>query len=778
MAVKLIKRGMDTDAIERRFLHERQILASLNHPNIATLLDGGTTEDDRPYFIMEYIDGLPIDAWCDGQKLPIAERLRLFLAVCAAVGHAHDNRVVHRDLKPANILVTKLGVPKLLDFGIGKLLDAERGLHTRDATAPVRVMTPEYASPEQMRGGEVTAATDVYALGLLLYQLLAGRNPRAARGRTDAETERAVCEEIPAGPSAVVDEAAGRERALTRDALRRRLAGDLDTIVLKALQKDPARRYASVSALAGDVGRHLEGLPILARPDSLARRVARRVRRAHAAAPVAALALLLVLALVLLAGYLPGARVGEAPGPIGSIAVLPVAVDGGDGDDLEFLAEGITENVIRRLSRLSRLRVIARDSVYRYAGAGVDPREAGRQLGVEAVLIATVAPRGDVLALAVELVGVRDGRRLWGEQYTRPAADVQFVQAELAQQIARALRVRVSSHEQGQVARLQSVSADAYQRYLRGRFFANRRTPADLRRSVGYFSQAIEQEPSFALAYAGLADAWSLLTDYHALPARETYPLAKDAVTKALALDDELAEAHASLGYIRLFYEWDWPGAEAAYQRALELDPGYATAHQWYAEFLSAMGRHGEAMAEIDRAVAADPLSLIVNAVRANLLYLARQYDRAIEVCQEVNAPDPNFPEIYEYLKRSSDQKGLYADSVAARQTRRRLLGLDAALTPALRAAAGTADAHTYWRSRLAQELAEGQTEGQQAFEMAEILARAGDSVRALDWLEQACRDDDFMIMNIRVAPNLDPLRGHPRFEALLARSCRIAGAP
>lgn len=255
---------------------------------------------------------------------------------------------------------------------------------------------------------------------------------------------------------------------------------------------------------------------------------------------------------------------------------------------------------------------------------------------------------------------------------------------------------------------------------------------------------------------------------------RETYGVVKTAVSRALALDDELAEAHASLGYVRQFYEWDWPGAEAAFHRALELEPRYATAHQWYAELLSAMGRHDEALAEIQRAIELDPFSLIANSVHAYLLYFARQYDRSVAVSERVLELDRNFPEVYEYLKRSYAQLGRYDQSIAARQARRRLLGLPADLTPALRAAAAATDNRSYWQQRLAQELLEGKTEGLPPFDMAEILAQAGDTRQALDWLAQACRDHDFMMVSAQVMPTLDPLRPHPQFQALLTRQCRV----
>lgn len=769
-AVKLIKRGMDTDGILRRFLHERQILASLSHPNIATLLDGGTTDDHLPYFVMEYVDGEPIDRYCDGHRLNVLQRLSLFLSVCAAVEHAHDNRVVHRDLKPANILVTKGGVPKLLDFGIAKLLDTDRALQTEHGSPFGRAMTTEYASPEQIRGETVTEATDVYSLGVLLYELLAGVKPHSASGLTRQETESAICNDPPRWPSMVVTHETARLRSATPTALRSALWGNLDAIVMTALQKQPSDRYASVKAFAADVQRHIEGRPIVARRRRRGWPPWTRRMQPAVFAPAAALVVLTTLVMF----WSIAARRTPRPPALTSVAVLPIMTSGPE-QDLDVLAQGLTEDAIRRLSRVSQLRVIARDSVYRYAGLDVDARRAGRELGVQSVLKGRIRGGQNAFVLTVDLVDASDGTVLWTEQYERPVADTQFVQAELAQQIANRLRGTLSTADQTRVSRSDGGNAEAYALYLRGRYFWNKRTTDDFEKAVGYFTQAVERDPSFALAYAGLSNSYGLLTEYHGAAASATYQAARDAATRALALDDGLPEAHAAMGYIRHFYEWDFAGAEAAYTRAIEIDPTYATAHQWYAELLSVLGRHDEALSEIRRAIHADPLSLIVNSVEAHLLYLARRYDEAIEACNRVIDMDPNFPEVYVFLKRAYDEKGAYPESVRVRQLRRRLLGLNAAMTPALRAAAAARDGRTYWRGRLRQELIEAKTEGLQPFEAAEIYAQTGDVDDALTWLERACADTDFNILTIHTVPTLDPIRNEPRFKAVLDRSCAVA---
>ena len=659
VAIKLIKRGMDTETILRRFRTERQILANLDHPNIAKLLDGGTTEEGLSYFIMDYVDGLPIDMYCDTQKLTTVERLRLFRTVCSAVAYAHQNRVVHRDLKPGNILVTAQGVVKLLDFGVAKLLNPEASSKTTGSTAAaLRPMTPEYASPEQVRGSVITPASDIYSLGVLLYELLTGHRPYRVRSLTPQEIEHVICEEAPEKPSMVigrVEEAPDRDRPLTPasvsetregqpEKLRRRLAGDLDTIVLMALRKEPERRYGSVEQFSEDIRRHLEGLPVIARKDAFWYRSAKFIKRNKAAVLAATLGAGIILGLVVVAAlsYLllfRGAPTAVSP-EIKSLAVLPLENLSGDPAQ-EYFADGMTEALISNLARIRALKVISRTSVMRYKGSHKSLPEIARELNVDAVIEGTVQRSGGRVRVTAQLIHAATDAHLWARDYERDLTDVLKLQSEVARAVADEIRIQVTAEERARLASARSVNPQAHEAYLLGRYHFSKGNEQGWKQAIEYFERAIQLAPDYAAAYAGLSDAWRQRGVFGAADFKEVESPARAAALKAIELDEQLAEAHISLANIKYLYDWDWAGAEQEFRRALELDPGSLDAHIDYGHLLMHLGRHDEAIREGQIAVQLDPLSSGTQSSLGRFLYRARRYEEALPHLQRAVELEP-----------------------------------------------------------------------------------------------------------------------------------------
>ena len=727
VAIKLIKRGMDTDAILRRFHRERQILADLEHPNIALLLDGGSTEDGRPYFVMEYVDGTPIDDYCEKHDSTIAGRLRLFRPVCGAVQYAHEP--AYRSSRPEarqhpGHRGRRAEAPRLRHRDACSM--AAAGQQTREPTLLAQAMTPRYASPEQVRGEPLSPASDVYALGVLLYELTAGKSPYDAEGRSPREVERLVCDQVPVPPSRHFD-AESRRRLAQHNGRPRSTARDLDTIVLRALAKQPAERYESAEALAADIDRWLAREPLGRRPRTRRRLSKAQVRMAAAAAALA----LAALALYMLRGPAPEAPAEALAAEEPSLAVLPFA-HAGVSPELESLSDGFSEDILHRLSRYPRVRVIAHDTAFKYRRAAHDPLVAGRELDVRYVLTGSFVQQGTTVSISAELIDTRDGSEVWGERYERESDDILALQDDLARRVATSLDLPAAAIEGAPAAAPYTRDPLAYESYLKGRYFWNKRTPPAFMSSVSHFRQAIDRDPGFALAWVGLADTYGLLVEYHVLAADETWPLVQEAVARARAVDRDLPDALVSLAYQLQYYEWDFPAAEREYRRALERNPNYATGRQWYAELLSAMGRPDEAIEESRRALAIDPLSLIINTVHAKILHLAGRNDEAIQRLDQVIALDPGFPEAYEYLKRANDRLGRFDASIDARQARRRLLGFDATVTPALAAAAAAKSAPDYWRRRLEQELEDSRAEGFAPYEFAEIYAQV--AIRRRRW--------------------------------------------
>ena len=752
VALKVLKRGTDTEKALSRFRSERQILAGLQHPNIARLLDGGATEAGLPYFVMEYVEGAPLLEYA--APLSIRERLELFRSLCAAVQYAHEKRIVHRDIKPSNVLVNREGVPKLLDFGIAKLLDAAAEGSTTSITATgVRPMTPDYASPEQLRGEQVTAASDIYSLGALLYELVTGQRVQRVTKYTAAEIEE-ICKSDPKRPSAVCPE----------------VDPDLDKIILMALRREPERRYASVEQFAGDIERFLQRQPVHARGERLYGiwRFLKRNQGRIAAAVVAA-GVVAALAASLVMTRRPRELSG---GGIHSVAVLPLENLSGDREQ-DYFADGITDALISDLAQIHGLRVISRTSAMSYKGASRRLPEIARTLGVQTIAEGSVLRAGNHVRIAVRLVEASKDSPVWSGNYEGELRDVLAVQNQVAAAIAGEIRVALAAPDRARLSRHQRVDLVAYDEFLKGRHdYLTEFTRESTDRAIAHFHQALKLDPSYAPAYAGLADCYYMVSSMYYAPA-EVMPKAKTAALKALQLDDTLGEAHATLALVRSLYEFNRAEAEQGFRRAIELKPSDAQVHLWYSLHLAGLGRFDEAAAQVEEAQRLDPVSPAINAYAGPPLYLAHRYDQAIQRMQPVAEAFPDYIHPHAWLALSYEQKGEWDKAIAEME---KAYALDqepqslAQLGHIYAGAGRTKDARKVLRQL--RELS-----GQRyvsAYDIALLHAGLGEKEEAFRWLLKVEQDRSEWFAVVNVDPRLEGFHSDPRFASIL-RSVGLA---
>jgi serine/threonine-protein kinase len=759
VAIKVLKRGMDSDGILRAFRTERQILATLDHPNVARLLDGGTTSDGRPYFVMDYVDGVPLDVYCARNGLSIPERLRLFRSVCDAVDNAHRHGVIHRDLKPGNILVTADGTPKLLDFGIAKVVNPDRTSTTSSVTTIGRPLTPNYASPEQITGAPITPASDVYSLGTVLYEMLTGRLPYRFTSHIPLELERVICEQDPGRPSVVV----GQTEDAPAGASRRRLAGDLDTIVLTALRKEPERRYQSVGELSEDIRRHLENLPIRARCDTVPYRTTKFIRRNRAVVITAATSFALMLML------LGVVRIHPLTSRQQMLAVLPFEPLVAGARD-EYLEVGLADALIAKLGRVPELRVRPTQQVLKYRGVGRNLQTAGRELGVDTLLVGGIQRDRERFRLSLNLVSARDGTVRWAQSFDEPWTDIFDVEDAVAMHVADALRVPLTGAESEHVIHRDTNNAAAYQEYLLGRHYWMQFTTPQLRRALDHFQRAVELDPQYAMAQAGIADVYTSFVTYRVLPPSEAYPRAKAAAEKAIELNPELSEPYSALGLASLYYDWDWPAAERHFVRAIRLDPNNAEARNRYALALVWFERSDEALREITRAREIDPLSVRINMNVGFLLYFARRYEDSIRELVRALALDPNFFQTHQTLGWNYVQTGAYDHAIAEFQ-KAIDLGAGSQVETDL-AHAYAVSGHVHDANVLLGQILDRRARAYvSSFDIAVVYAGLGDRDQAFAWLEKAFAERTRPFLSLKVNPRLEGLHSDARFAALTQRT-------
>jgi eukaryotic-like serine/threonine-protein kinase len=760
----------DGQALER-FKREARAASALNHPNICTIYDIDEHEG-KPFIAMEMLEGQTVKLRIAAGTFETDELLDVAIQIADALDVAHAHGIVHRDIKPANLFITERGQAKVLDFGLAKLAPskgaepappepkllsqpaAETDSHKEGLTIMGTTLgTMGYMSPEQARGEELDGRTDIFSFGAVLYEMATGRQ---AFSRDTTVMLTSFVLEQPPRPSS---------------RLNPKLPRRIEEIISRALEMDRNLRYQTASDLRADLKRlkkETDSARVLATRSTVAAAFGKGFWRSRTGMIAAVAAVAMVALAIIAANSIWRSHSGSR---IDSIAVLPFS-NGTADPDTEYLSDGISESVIENLSQLPSLRVMARSTVFRFKGQNVDAQQVGRDLHVGAVLTGRVARRGDDLTISTDLVRVSDGTEMWGHRYEQKMSDAQGMVEGIAREISDHLRVRLTPGQKVMLSKRQTVDPQAYQLYLQGLYYWNKRTPDDLEKSVGYYQQAIAKDPNYALAYAGLANVLNVINDYVDRPTSDYLPQAEAAAHKALQLDDSLAAAHTALGFAKAIYDWDWPGAQREFRRAIELNPNDANAHYFYAQsYLNAMGRHQEAIREFQRALELDPMSPIINANLGAAYYYAQEYDLSIQQQQKTLKMFPNLWTAASRLIAAYEMKGMYPEAIAAR----------AQLAPggypfrpdpqelsALKKALAEGGAKGYWRESLKILKARSRKFYILPLYYARQYAMAGDRDQAFEWLQKAVEEKDSSLELIQVEPNFDSLHSDPRYQELV----------
>jgi serine/threonine-protein kinase len=731
---------VESETARARLLREARTASRLGHPNICHVYEAGEA-DGHVYIAMELLEGRALSDSIPPEGLPLETTLRIGTQIAEALVHAHGKGVIHRDLKANNVIVTPEGRAAVLDFGLAK-----RELTEEDTPSPLSIAptatgvimgTPTYLSPEVLRGERATAQSDIWALGVVLYDMAAGELPFQASSM--AELCSVILKEEPLP-------------------LPESVHPGLRAIVQRCLAKEPSQRYK----LATEARDALQALQSGSRPAS-------RPGRPNWGRLALVAGIVAVTALTIYA-VLDFSRGGTTAGTglhIRSLAVLPLANLSGDPRQ-EYFADGLTDELITNLASIQSLKVISRTSAMRYKGVSKPLPEIARELGVDGIIEGSVLRSNDHVRINIQLIDAPRDRHVWTQTYDRDMRDVLTLQSEVGRDIADRLDVELATGGKGR-ATPRPVNPQAYELYLRGRYYWNKRTPDALLQALDQFNRAVRLDSTYAAAYAGLADTYVLMSVYSGTPPAESYPRARAAALHALKIDERLAEAHASLGRVKSFYDWDWTGAEAEFKRAIELKPSLSTAHHYYSILLRDVGRVDDAIAEASRALELDPVSLIISTNLGDTYYYAGQFDQAIAQHRKTILLDATFPPVHLYLGRALEQKGRFEDSIAEFQKARSLAGKgpyalgDLAHAYALSGRRGDA-------ARLLGEMVERLRRGESLqAEIALVHLALGDRDQAFRYLEEAYKARSGL-NDLEVDPRFASLHEDPRFHDLLVR--------
>lgn len=728
IAVKVLPHHMSEDPSSlARFQREARSIASLSHPNILAIHDVGS-EDGVHFVVTELLRGSTLRPRIEKGPIPWREAIEIGLEIAVGLGSAHDRGVIHRDLKPENIFITEDERVKILDFGLAQNVLAP--VYETDETTPISIVhtspgavigTIGYMSPEQLRSEPAEASSDVFSFGCVLLEMITG--VRAFHRSSPIDTLAAILTAEPDGLATLL----------------KLVPSEVERILVRCLEKEAALRYRSASEVAE------EFKSILSRSVSdeipgLEKELAAAARR-------------------------PEGRRSR----INSIAVLPFVNTTGDANG-EYLSDGITDTIISSLAQLPKLRVMASSTVFRYKGVDVDPMSVGRRLNVEAILTGRVTIFSDRLTIHTELVSVADGSHVWGEQYKRPMSDIIELQQQIAGEICEKLKIRMSRETRRRIRKRLSRDSEAYTFYLKGQFQWAKRTIDGIRKGIAFYEKAIEADPAFALAYAGIADSYITLGTNVPLPPADAMPKARLAALRALELDPDLAEAHVSLASVKWWHEWNREEAEVALRTAIGINPNYAPAHDVYGLVLAEMEEVDRAMEELRKARELDPLSLIIETHVALPYLFSGRIDEAIRQLEQTLDMDPSFIPALGWLGLALEVKGEYEQAIA---TFRRALAVDD--IPIIRASMGHAFAVAGRKAEAEATFAElaqmAVRRYVSPYDFAVLFCGLRDIDAAFSWLERALVDRSTWMVFLRVDRRLDPIRNDPRFEDLIRRA-------
>ncbi|HSE23711.1 MAG TPA: protein kinase [Pyrinomonadaceae bacterium] len=797
VALKILPANVaaNTDRM-RRFTREAKAAAALNHPNIAHVYEIGEA-DGVNFIAMEFVDGQTLRELIHVVNPGLAKLLRYLQHAADGLAKAHNNGIVHRDLKPDNIMVTRDGHAKILDFGLAKLI--ERPFGETNGKTPSNVSTVilqqhslpgtvlgtvGYMSPEQAQGktDEIDHRSDIFSFGCILFEAVTGHQP--FEGSDVIDTLNKII----------------REPARPINSFRPDAPAEIQKITRRCLAKDPEDRYQSIKDVAielRELRRELTSelattVPPLSSTSTKSQAQNSSVSDVAAASQTHAssaeyivseikqhkfavtIVTTLILAAVALTIWFPKFKATRAS-QIDSIAVMPF-VNASGSTEIDYLSDGLTESLINSLSQLPQLSVKARSSVFTYRGKEVSPQQLAKDLSVQAILNGRVLQRGDQILLSVELVDARTGNQLWGDQYSRRVTDLLSLQTEIARDVSSKLKSKLTGVEEQKLAKTYTENTEAYQLYLRGKFYWNKRTPIDIRKGVEYFQQAIDKDPTYALAYAGLAEGYILFASYRVELPAEAYPKARAAAMKAIELDPGLAEAHNALASVKSSYEWQFDEAEAEWKKTIELNPNYATAHQWYGEHLIAMGRYNSALTELKRAQELDPLSLIINGILATCYRLNDQTDQALAQLNKTLELDPKFGRTHLFFAEIYQSLGKFEESIDEYGKMFDLMGVPQENTSrflaTVKTAYKTSGPKGYWRA-IAESLSHPDPPvpglGPPPAILAGFWAQAGDADKAFELLEKAFQQRDEGVLRLK-SPIYDPIKSDPRYKDLIRR--------